>query len=242
MTNGMLFMALVAESMAIIGVAQFYYFLRKRDLIALNVHMQALFFSLFWLMIGLVWMFSGFSDIFSWKGQDVYAYSFAHLSQMCIGASLIILIIFFHTRIQDRRVLWLLFAPLMSIALIFLWSVVVFGLSGEQHTFFTSPFVLTDFSEMLYTITAVPAMGVAGLMLLRGVLDQRIPHIERKFILFATISIIVLAIAGSLEEIGSVTGAMVPVTRLLTLTASMAAYIASTSIIEVKGKRRELVI
>ena len=235
-------MALVAGSIAIIAIAQFYYFLRKRDLIALNIHLQALFFSLFWMIIGIVWMFSGFSDFFSWKGQENLAYTFGYLAQLGVGVALITLLIFFHTRIQDRRALWLLFAPLMSLSIIFIWSVLVFGLRVEGGTFFSNPFALTNFSKMFYSITIVPALSVAGIMMLHGLLDQRIPRIERKFVLLATLSVIVLAISGSLEEMGLTTGEMVPLARLLALVSAMAAYIASTSIIEVKGKRRELVI
>lgn len=242
MTSGMLFMALVAVSIALIAIAQFYYFLRKRDLVALGIHLQAMFFSLFWFLIGIVWMFTAFSDFLVWKEQQTLAYNFALLSQIGIGAALLTLIIFFHARMQDRRLLWLLFVPLMSIALIFTWSVFMFGLDGGGSSFFVNAFEPTKFSKELYAITMVPALLVTGLMMLRALFDQRIPHIERKFVLFATLSIIVLAISGSLEEVGIATGVMVPVTRLLALTSAMAAYIASTSIVEVKGQRRELVI
>ncbi|MEK7660125.1 MAG: hypothetical protein AAB343_02885 [Patescibacteria group bacterium] len=242
MTNGMLFMALVAGSIALIAIAQFYYFLRKRDLVALNIHLQALFFSLFWFIIGIVWMFTGFSDFLLWKGKGPLSYNFSLLSQIGIGIALVTLIIFFHARLQNRRALWLLFIPLMSLALIFTWSVFVFGLQVHGEAFFTNTFVLTKFSQELYAIAIVPALFVAGLMMLRALFDQRIPHIERKFVLFATLSVMVLAISGSLEEMGIATGAVIPVTRLLALASAMAAYIASTSIVEVKGKRRELVI
>lgn len=242
MTNGMLFMALVAASIALIAIAQFYYFLRKRDLVALNIHLQALFFSLFWFIIGLVWMFTGFSDFLLWKGRETLAYNFALLSQVGIGIALVTLLIFFHARMQSRRALWLLFIPLMSLSLIFTWSVFVLGLDGHGQSFFANTYQLSKLSQELYSVVIVLSLCVTGLMMLRALFDQRIPHIERKFALFATLSIIVLAISGSLEEVGIATGAIVPVTRLLALTSAMAAYIASTSIVEVKGKRRELVI
>jgi hypothetical protein len=192
--------------------------------------------------MGIVWMFSGFSDFFSWKNQGEYAYTFAHLAQLAVGAAILILIVFFHTRILNRKALWLLFAPLMSLSIIFTWSVLIFGLRVDVDTFFSHPYQLTNFSELLYSITVVPALCVAGIMLLRGMFDKRIPRIERKFVLLASISIIMLAISGSLEEVNLVSGIMVPMTRLLALISAMVAYIASTTIIEVKGRRRELVI
>lgn len=242
MTNGMLFMALVAGSIALIAIAQFYYFLRKRDLVALNIHLQALFFSLFWFLMGIVWMFTGFSDFLYWKELPTLSYNFSLLAQVGIGVALITLIMFFHARMQSRRLLWLLFVPLMSISMIFIWSVLTLGLAGQTLSFFVSSFELAKLSEELYSVIIVPSLFVTGLMMLRALFDQRIPHIERKFVLFATLSVIVLAISGSLEEMGIATGVMVPITRLLALTSAMAAYIASTSIVEVKGRRRELVI
>ncbi len=248
---GILFTVFVSLSIGVMAIAQFFFYWRKRDVVALSIHLQSLFFAVFWLLMGVVWVLAGISDFLIWLDFLMESYYAALAMQVAVGVALVFILLFFAIRFPTQRLpaqfsiyrlIWLFFAPLFAVTAGFIWSVIAYGLDEKPLTFFSHSYVLKESSQIAFALVFIPITIFAIMYLIQGLLGWRIAAIERRFILFASISLILLSIGGALEQFGIAVDVLVPASRILILVAAMAAYIATTSIVEVKTRRKELVI
>lgn len=248
---GILFTIFVSLTIGVIALLQFVFYMRKRDVVALSIHLQSLYFSIFWLWMGFVWILSGVSDMFIWAGSPDKSYISAMALQGMVGIALVFALLFFAVRFPTQRLpaqftlyrlIWFLFAPLFAILGSFLWFVFRDGLTSLPVTFFAHQFVLSSSAEIAFGIVFAAIIIFSAMYLFQGIIGWRIAVIERRFILFASLSFLLLGLSGAVEQFGTVPDVIVPASRLFALVAAMAAYIATTSIVEVKSRRKELLI
>jgi len=248
---GILFTIFVSLSIGVIALLQFIFYMRKREVVALSIHLQSLFFSIFWLAMGFVWILSSVSDIFIWIGNVSESYLAAMAVQVMIGVAMTFALLFFAVRFPTQRLpaqfalyrlIWFLFVPLFGVLGAFLWFVFRDGLISQEVTFFAHQTILSHSAEVAFGIVFGAVIIFSAMYLFQGIIGWRIAVIERRFILFASLSFLLLGVSGAVEQFGVVSDIIVPASRLLALIASMAAYIATTSIVEVKSQRKELLI
>lgn len=248
---GILFTIFVSLTIGVIALLQFVFYMRKRDVVALSIHLQSLYFSIFWLAMGFVWILSGVSDIFIWMESSRESYLASLALQVMVGVALAFALLFFAVRFPTQRmpaqftlyrIIWFLFAPLFAVLGSFIWFVFRDGLTSLPVTFFAHQFVLSPSAEIAFGIVFAAVLIFSAMYLFQGIIGWRIAIIERRFILFASLSYLLLGLSGAIEQFGTVSDVIVPVSRLLALVAAMAAYIATTSIVEVKSRRKELLI
>lgn len=240
---GILFTVFVSWTIATLALAQFFFYLRKRDVIALNVHRQSLFFSLFWLCIGVVWLFAGASDVFAYWERVDEAYAATILLQIAVGLSIVSLGCFFAVRAKSLAVQWSIALPLAGVAVAFMGSVITYGL--EQNpvvSFFSHQYLLHPVSAMIFRLGFFPLVVMSLFFFVQGVVGWRTAVVERRFILSAAISLLLLQLGGGLEEFGELENIFIPIARICSLVGAMSAYIATTSVIEIQNVRRELVL
>lgn len=240
---GILFTVFVSWTTSALALAQFFFYLKERDVIALNVHRQSLFFSLFWLCIGVVWLLAGVSDIFAYSGYFEWAYSVTVALQFFVGLSVLALGWFFAVRTKSSTASWWVGIPVSIVAVLFLGSLMTHGLERSAvSSFFSHQYLLYPTSAMIFRFAFFPLVLMSLFFFVQGIVGWRTAIIERRFILAAAISLLLLQLGGGLEEFGEVGSFLVPVARICSLVGAMAAYIATTSAVEVQSVRRELVL
>lgn len=248
---GILFTIFISSAIGIIALLQFLFYMRKRDVIALSIHLQSLFFSLFWLAMGFVWGLSALSDFFIWRGMGDASYISALVVQFLVASSLVFALLFFLVRFPTQRLpakftfyrlIWFIFVPLFAAVLGFVWAVVRDGLLRYEPTFFAHQFALSLPAQIAFGIVFAAILIFAAMYFFQGIIGWRIARIERRFMLFSSASLLLLGVTGMVEQFFVLPDVFVPASRLLALIATMLAYIATTSIVEVKSRRKELLV
>lgn len=240
---GILFTVFVSWTIAFLATAQFIFYFQQRDVIALNVHRQSFFFSLFWLLMGLVWLMAGVSDVLAFMEVLGGAYAATIVLQILVGLSIMMLGGFFAVRASSSIAQWAIGVPATIISLAFIGSVLKYGLEQQaMSSFFSHQYLLYPISSMIFRVGFFPLVLFSLFFLVQGVVGWRTAVVERRFILAAAISLLLLQASGGLEEFGELNNVLVPVARLFSLVGAMAAYIATTSAIEIQSVRRELIL
>ncbi|OGZ42640.1 MAG: hypothetical protein A3C80_04495 [Candidatus Ryanbacteria bacterium RIFCSPHIGHO2_02_FULL_45_43] len=239
MTLGIFFTMFIAWTIGTLGVMQFYMYVKGRKSIAAVFLMPVLFFSIFWLIMGIVWFLVGITNFFTWAGHIQSARFLVYVFQSLVGIGILVawkyfLVRFFpspHPHLLFQR--FLLYAVAFMV-MVFEWTLMRYGLEEVPPSFFARQFIINLNAQIVFVILVVPTVVLTLMDWGRVLIAESILKAERISVSLTSASFLLLVIGGSLEQLGLVSSLFVPSSRLLTLLASMAAYITMTYIVGTK--------
>lgn len=227
---GILFAVIVSLSISVFALLAF---LAQRHANPSFWKPHYFFFGLFWLGMSVVWALIALSDFFSYLDLRYVSVFLTYVFQVFIGASLVSIAYFLNISALKRHIKKIWTAYFLAAYFLFLLSLVQYHLTLRPTNFFinqitTSPQTLTLFVAMVVPLYTAAFILLARLIRIRHTIDRP----TYTFHMLACVSLLLLGIAGSLDEMGLVYGWIVTASRLVSLMSAIAAYIGTLALHE----------
>jgi hypothetical protein len=230
MLSGILFSVVV--SLAISGLS-LTVFIKGRAINAKFIGWGPRAFALFWLMMAMVWFFIAFSDFFAYRNVLTLSIVGIYTLQTFVGASLVFALYFLRKSLAPLRNAGIFLVPYVFLYGVFLYTLFTYPLHQRRGDFFANQITSSNQTLLLYVVMFTPLFIWSWQLLLRTVLQKKITDaFLDRFYLFASLSLIVLGVAGSLDEIGVVFGWIMTISRLVTLVGAIFAFVAISALQE----------
>lgn len=230
MLIGILFSVVVSLSIAVFSLLAF---LAQRHANPSFWRPHYFFFGLFWLGMSIVWGLISVGDFFAYLDLRYISIITTYIFQVFIGASIVSIAYFLNVAALQRKFkkIWTIFFVVAYI--LFLLSLARYRLTIHTTNFFTNQITTSSQTLTLYGAMVVPAYIAAFLLFfniirLRHVTDRPVYY----FHVFASISLLLLGVAGSLDEMGILISWLVTASRLVSLTSAIFAYIGTLALHE----------
>lgn len=230
MLIGILFTVLVSFTISLFG------FLAFVKLFTANPRFRsrsAWSFAFFWFVMSSVWLCIAVADFLAYEGALSLAIIAVYILQVLVGASLVIAAFFLRVSLPPPHHTRVWLGIYIILYTFFLGSLFWYKLHPRPGNFFAHQFISPSETLVLYGVMFAPlfvwALRLALRALVAGISDE---HSTRRFHLFAGLSLVILGIGGSVDEIGIAFGWIVPASRLVSLVASIFAYVALSALQE----------
>ncbi|MEK7150759.1 MAG: hypothetical protein AAB783_01000 [Patescibacteria group bacterium] len=184
-------------------------------------------FALFWLGMAGSWFSIACMDFFRYLGFQQVAVIGTYCLQIFIGASIVVGADFIQVVLfagQKRKIaltvygIWYLF---------FLVSLFFYKVEPQPENYFAAQILSSPATLGLFIVGSFPLWVGAVVLFVRSIKNKiKLPEPVRHSYLFMAVSLILVGLAGALDETGIVYGWMVTVMRLITLVSSIVAYTA----------------
>ncbi|MEK7576739.1 MAG: hypothetical protein AAB482_03540 [Patescibacteria group bacterium] len=219
---GILFSGLVSLVIAIFSVLTFTSHYKADSRYA---GQSVLSFSFFWFGMAFVWLIIASMDFFRYFKIQEAAIVGTYCSQALIGASLVVAAYFMQETIfikRRRKTALMVYGIWYAL---FLASLFTFKVQPQPANYFAAQIISSPVTLSLFTIGFFPLWIGAIVLFVRSILNKKLlaePLCRAQMLM--GLSLILLGIAGAIDETGIVYGWMVTAARLVTLIASIVAY------------------
>lgn len=192
-------------------------------------------FAIFWLLMGFVWYFTAIADFFSYLEMRYFALQATYALQVFVGASLIAAAYYLNDQVLNK---WRKNAVVVLYVMayfFFLVTLFTFKLEPHADSFFSAQNISPDSTLFIFTGMFMPLWFLAVVLFFRILKHgARYEKPLRNFLLFSSISLILIGTAGSLDELGIVSGWVVTFSRLISLISAIVAYASVLALHEPK--------
>jgi len=227
---GILFAVIVSLSISVFSLLAF---LAQRHANPSFWKPHYFFFGLFWLGMSVVWALIATSDFFTYLELRYVSVFLTYVFQVFIGASLVSVAYFLNISALRRHIKKIWAAYFLMAYFLFLLSLVQYHLTLRPTNFFINQIVTSQQTRAIFVIMVVPLYTAAFILLARFVrLRHTIDRPTYTFHVFACVSLLLLGVAGSVDEIGVISGWIVTASRLVSLVSAIAAYIGTLALHE----------
>jgi len=229
MLSGLLLTMIISWLIAFFGVLQFWLYIKNQDYKLHSSVSQS--FSLLWLSIGGILFFTGLNHLCVWLVWTDGAYAMLYIAQTILGLTLVLgcwhlMGRLFHSLRALSFVMWV-----YAIAALAFWFMLFrFGFESMQVTYFSVQAALNHPARIIYTVMFAPLFGIVLYGLVRSLrtfaLRQSLEDPRLRFELLSGLSLLVLALAGTMDELSLTYDWATAIARLCTLVGAMLAYFA----------------
>lgn len=182
-------------------------------------------YALFWLGMAGTWYATAGVDFFQYLGELPAAIIMTYTLQVFVGASLVVVAYFFEEALFASRRRTSVLVVYGAWCVLFLISLFWYRVHPQSESFFVGQILPSWATILLFSIAFIPLwLGAIALFLRSTVRTIGPPDPMRRFHVLASIALILIGIAGALDEMGIVRGWMVTAARLVTLVASIIAF------------------
>lgn len=190
-------------------------------------------FSLAWLLLGIVWLATAMVSFLRYTEHEVDAIRLTYVLQMVLGASMVMIAVFIHHFLFGPKytvVTWVLYGTAFAL---FAFTLFQYGVVTSAERFFANHITTSGENHVVFSVMFVP-IWISALTLVVGRQQRKVEFDRRyyRFYLLSLTSLIVIGIAGGLDELGLVHDWLVTGVRLISLVAAIAAYAAVAALQE----------
>ncbi|MFC1594831.1 hypothetical protein ACFL3E_00175 [Patescibacteria group bacterium] len=237
MTTGIFFTIFISWSIAILSTWQFFIYLNNRNNINPRWRAIVFSFSLFWFFSSLTWWLGGFADFFVISHESARSEMLHIIMQVLVGFTMMALWLYLSFRFFSKYLRWIVFSVFSVLILAFEVTIFIYGIEAAAPTFFSIQFVLHSYSRILFAILGTPAFLLVFIDFIRVLLGWKVEKGSKTFLLLIVVSLFMLGIGGSVEQLGIVAAWLIPLARIIVLIGAMLGFMA---IINAPKKKREL--
>lgn len=235
MLSGLLLTMIISWLIAVFGAVQFWVYTENQDYKLHSSVSQS--FSLLWLSIGGILFFTGLNHLFVWMVWTDVAYGMLYIAQTILGLTLVLgcwhlMGRLFHSMQVLNMVMWV-----YAIAALAFWIALFrYGFTSMEVTYFSVQAVLNHTVRTVYTVMFAPLFAIVLYGVFRSLrtfaLRKSLADPHLRFELLSGISLLVLALAGTMDELSFTYDWATAIARLCTLAGAMLAYFAIASLRE----------
>lgn len=190
-------------------------------------------FAYFWLAMAAVWYTTAVVDLFRYIGEDTIAIGAVYILQIFVGLVLVIAAHYFEFTLFKGQKRMLVSVCYGFFYAFFLFSLFRFGAQVKPESFFIAQTLSSRPTLIIFAIGFLPLWIAAVYDFFRTVTHRIARDASRQqFHILGSLAFILIGIAGSLDEMGIVSGWMVTAARLVTLVAAILAYFSISSLSE----------
>lgn len=190
-------------------------------------------FAFFWFMMAVVWFVIAISDFFAYRNVLSISIVGIYTLQIFVGASLIFALYFLRKSLAPLGNINVFLVPYVLLYGVFLYTLYTYPLHQRRGDFFANQITSSNQTLLLYVIMFTPLFIWSWQLLLRTAREKIHTNVPPdRFYLFGSLSLIVLGVAGSLDEIGIVFGWIMTISRLVTLVSAIFAFVAISALQE----------
>lgn len=197
-------------------------------------------FAHFWLFMSGVWYFTGVANLIRFLGYQSYSLYFVYVLQFFLGISMIFGALFVDEALflgKGKRGIGMLYGMLFAI---FITTLFMFDLVIPVETYF-SDHVLTSVPTRVVFVTMFFPLWLSALfMLVKTALHRNEDDVLYfRFLLLSALSLVILGLAGFMDEIGLISNWVVTLLRIFSLSSALCGLIAMIVLRE-SGKELEI--
>jgi hypothetical protein len=184
-------------------------------------------FALFWLLMSMVWYTIAAIDFYGYLGRRDISLILTYAMQVIVGFSLVIASSFLYRTLFPKQRLKFIIIIYSILYTIFLLSLFFYEVEIRPDSFFASQTISGAPTLFIFSASVIPLM-FAGLSVFAIYYWQaRKPDKAiRRFYILSGISLLLLGVAGTVDEVGIVQDWSVTAVRLVSLISSILAYFA----------------
>lgn len=227
---GILFTVLVSLAIGTFSLLTFTGFWRVKERFS-SMHVYC--FCLFWLGMSVVWFLTATTDLFGYMGKRWIAIGITYVLQVFVGASLVVIAHYLNSVVSKGRLRRTAIVIYGFLYILFLCALFWFRVKPQTENFFTNQVTSPPEALVIFMIMFVPLWVAALWLFIRTVLHKTtlVPDVYYHYF-FVSLSLLMLGIAGSIDELGFVKGALVTSSRLVSLVAAIFARLAVSALHE----------
>ena len=227
---GILFTVIVSIS---IGTFSTLAFFEARRIGSRFLEAHVFSFGLFWLLMSFVWYLTAVSDFFRYLALHSISIAATYTLQIFVGASLVVIVHFLNEIIFHgwRRNFFI--GVYVLLYAVFLATLFIYPIRPKSENFFASQITSSLPTLIMFTVMFFPLWFFALRLFMqtfvrRHILDQSL----YRFYICASLSLVMLGAAGSLDETGVIAGWVITASRLISLIAAILAYVGISALHE----------
>ncbi|MFC1594832.1 hypothetical protein ACFL3E_00180 [Patescibacteria group bacterium] len=240
--TGILFTIFIAWCIAVLSIFQFVVYLKIKKTILQDWRTLIWIFSLFWFLMSIVWILVGINDLFGSLGYTKSTFYTQMALQAIIGLDLLLVWRYLIMRFFSKRAGIFIFAFFILAVIGYETTLMIFKVIEKPATFFSSQHVLNSYTQIFFAILFLPALTLGVIDLVRSFLASHRNDLGKKFIVMASLSLIMIGIGGAFEQFEIVAEWRIQLARLVTLLGAMFAYLAVSNAPQVIKESGDLTV
>lgn len=227
---GILFTVVVSLVVAAFSVLTFTHYRNVRSEFAASAPLA---FALFWLGMSVVWFLTALSDFFTYLDMRYISFFLTYCLQLFVGGSLIAALYFLHSALLKGRGRIIFVSIYVLLYVVFVSNLFWYGVRIHPENFFSNQITSPEQALAVFVMMFVPLWILAfGLFFKTLAQRKRLDPLLYRFYLLSSLSLIILGIAGSADEVAIVTGPIVTASRLVSLVSAICAFFAISALTE----------